>query len=356
MGKIDFNVFIGSETGFLKGVNLNKSASIVKNFGNDTSDKKGKQIASLCWGNSNEDEIVVGLKCQRLLTFDTDFKCFNWSRSYDLGEGPLVSAFKKEGYFITGLESGEIGILQGFKSTIINTLPKRNNSDRRIRKSTLCCVKPSELYSSQIASGGCENNLAIWDIQNPTVEVFRAKNVRHDMLDLQVPLWISDLTYLPHSNLIAAVTRHKHVRLFDPIASRRPVINFEWESNPLISLSAVPFLDKQIVVGTDHGRMALFDLRNPSNKTPLHVYKGFAGAIKNIYVHETLPLVASVSLDRYLRFHDLNTSKMLSKEFMKSRLTSVLVRKTLQMEDVTRLEPKKEEKIKTILLGGKSRY
>lgn len=31
---------------------------------------------------------------------------------------------------------------------------------------------------------------------------------------------------------------------------------------------------------------------------------------------------------------------------MKSRLTSVLVRKTLQMEDVTRLEPKKKKKLK----------
>lgn len=70
--------------------------------------------------------------------------------------------------------------------------------------------------------------------------------------------------------------------------------------------------------------MALFDLRNPSNKTPLHVYKGFAGAIKNIYVHETLPLVASVSLDRYLRFHDLNTSKMLSKVSKKIFITFIL--------------------------------
>lgn len=68
--------------------------------------------------------------------------------------------------------------------------------------------------------------------------------------------------------------------------------------------------DNQLVVGSSRGRMALVDLRK---KLLVHVFKGFAGSIRSVKCHPTLPLVASCGLDRFLRIHDLNRHKLLKK-------------------------------------------
>jgi hypothetical protein len=47
----------------------------------------------------------------------------------------------------------------------------------------------------------------------------------------------------------------------------------------------------------------------------LHGFKGFAGGIRSIQCHPTLPLVASCGLDRFLRIHDLHSKKLLHKVF-----------------------------------------
>ena len=70
---------------------------------------------------------------------------------------------------------------------------------------------------------------------------------------------------------------------------------------------------RQVVVGTAHGRLGLFDLRGRKPEEPVHVYKGFAGAVRDVVVHPKQPLVFSVSLDRFLRVHNLTSRKMVFK-------------------------------------------
>ena len=45
----------------------------------------------------------------------------------------------------------------------------------------------------------------------------------------------------------------------------------------------------------------------------VHCYRGFAGSIRCVECHPTLPLVASCGLDRYLRVHDLEETHLLHK-------------------------------------------
>lgn len=45
----------------------------------------------------------------------------------------------------------------------------------------------------------------------------------------------------------------------------------------------------------------------------MHVYKGFAGAVRDCIVHPKQPLVFSVSLDRFLRVHSLTSRKLVFK-------------------------------------------
>jgi len=40
---------------------------------------------------------------------------------------------------------------------------------------------------------------------------------------------------------------------------------------------------------------------------------GIAGAVQQLQMHETLPLVASVGLDRFLRVHDVTTRSLVKK-------------------------------------------
>ncbi|KAG7166491.1 WD repeat-containing protein 74-like [Homarus americanus] len=113
----------------------------------------------------------------------------------------------------------------------------------------------------------------------------------------------------------------------------------------------------QVLVGTAHGRMGLFDLRGGKPEDPLFVYKGFAGAVRDAVVHPKHPLVFSVSLDRFLRVHHLTSRKLLYKEYMKSRLNCLLVRENLAdiMPSIKKLakrrivttepEPMKEQKL-----------
>lgn len=42
-------------------------------------------------------------------------------------------------------------------------------------------------------------------------------------------------------------------------------------------------------------------------------YKGFAGSIRGIAAHSQSPYVASCSIDRFVRLHDLNTKQLLKK-------------------------------------------
>ena len=44
--------------------------------------------------------------------------------------------------------------------------------------------------------GGKDVIFSLWDLEKPTVPIFTAKNVRPDTLDLKVPIWLSDASFV----------------------------------------------------------------------------------------------------------------------------------------------------------------
>ncbi len=46
--------------------------------------------------------------------------------------------------------------------------------------------------------------------------------------------------------------------------------------------------------------------------------RGLAGGVRALAVHPTLPVLASVGLDRYLRLHDTESRHMLAKVYCKT--------------------------------------
>ncbi len=59
--------------------------------------------------------------------------------------------------------------------------------------------------------------------------------------------------------------------------------------------------------------MAQFDIKRLSSNAIVHKYKGVIGSIRSIDTHPTLPLIASASIDQYIRIHNADTHQQISK-------------------------------------------
>jgi len=91
-----------------------------------------------------------------------------------------------------------------------------------------------------VGTGGQKNDLKLWDLNRPDEPIFRAKNVPNDFLDLQVPIWVTDLGFLPSQGAQARVavgTGYHQVRLYDTKAQRRPVLSFDFGESPVSALA-----------------------------------------------------------------------------------------------------------------------
>lgn len=66
-------------------------------------------------------------------------------------------------------------------------------------------------------------------------------------------------------------------------------------------------------MGNAAGFMARFDFRGRNAKQPIHGYRGFAGAVRDITVPRNEPYVLSVSLDRFLRVHHIYNGNLMFK-------------------------------------------
>ena len=61
--------------------------------------------------------------------------------------------------------------------------------------------------------------------------------------------------------------------------------------------------------------MAQYDIKRltSSSSSIVHKYRGVIGSIRSIDTHPTLPLIASASIDQYIRIHNAETYQQISK-------------------------------------------
>ena len=77
--------------------------------------------------------------------------------------------------------------------------------------------------------------------------------------------------------------------------------------------------------------MVYWDLRNA--KRPVAVLKEPSASVVCLAAPEDLPVVMSLSLDRFLRVHDLRNKRILRQHYLKSKPSSVLIYEELSMEN-----------------------
>lgn len=314
-----YNVYVGSETGLLKGINIGKNTW--DNLNTVTSVDKGKEVCSVCWDDQSEKKLHIGLKDKTIQTYVVSQNVFESVTSYDAGDGCLKCIAKYDDGLITAVDSG---VVRYWKE---NELQTELNAGKDLH-----CMVQNQHCKNVIGTGGKENELKVWDINTSSNDgpIFCAKNVKNDWLNLRVPVWVTGIQFL-EENKVMTGTGHHQIRVYDIKAQRRPVLDMQFDEYPISAVTLCPRNTNQVVVGNSRGNMALIDLRVGKM---IHLFKGFAGGIRSLQCHKTLPLVASCGLDRFLRIHDLESKQCLHKFYLKSRLNCLVFTKRSLVDNV----------------------
>ena len=294
--EIDFNCFVGAETGILKGTNINNKASISKNFHNLSNLQKEFEITCLSFGDT-ENEILLGLRNQTVKVYDVQFRSFSQSLDAKGGVGSLVGVCRHDGAVVTAAQSGVVTLWKCDKQsfdvvqTEVHTMGKfkrKQEMDQEEREKhcvklgegkEICKMRQNRWSKNQIGVGGKEVELQLWDLNKPEEPVFRSKNVKQDMLCLRQPVWISDLGWTS-DRTVAVASRHGQVRLYDVRSQRRPVAELVW---PQANTSLASVDRDQVIVGTNTGTMGLWDFRAGQGYRGLvRKYGGSVGAVRDI--------------------------------------------------------------------------
>jgi len=176
-----------------------------------------------------------------------------------------------------------------------------------------------------VAVGGKErqNNLKIFDLETQK-QIFTSKNVPHDSLQLEVPVWDSDLCFVKAHNTtcVATCSRYGYIRLYDYKSQRRPVNSYIDTRDQ--AFNSIATHDDLIFVSSTTGSLYAYDLKNL--KVPLHTYKGATGSISSISVDPTGKYLFTASLDRYVRVHNIQKTSLLYQCYVKSKASQIIVK------------------------------
>ncbi|KCV72233.1 hypothetical protein H696_01633 [Fonticula alba] len=186
----------------------------------------------------------------------------------------------------------------------------------------LCTMRGLQSDLTTFLTGGRNNDLKLWHL-TPSGEVvskWAAKNVRPDKFDLHVPIFVRDARFLDESgHKIATITGHSQVRVYDTRVQRRPVQDITLGELPLTSFDVTPD-GSHAFIGNSIGIVTKLDMRK---MVPCGTLKGFAGSVRSIECHRSLPYVACAGLDRFVHVHNTDTRKEVIKVYAMQRSTSV---------------------------------
>ncbi|XP_039987663.1 WD repeat-containing protein 74 [Xiphias gladius] len=307
------SVWLGSETGILKGVSVSRKQAF--NFCNTSHLSRDQEVRALCWGDPAESELLVGSVDGTVKTFSLEKGAFTETRRCgDPADGCFTGLAALGGSAL--LTCGECGTLRVWREDSGEPVTELDAGKN------VCRMRQSPVHPHKVATGGKENGLKIWDLERPEKPVFTAKNLRDDWLDLRRPQWVKDMAFIPDSDKVVTCTGYHQVHVFDPSSpQRRPVLEAEFGEYPLTALS-LPAAGNAVVVGNTHGQIATLDLRKGLVRSCL---KGLAGGVRWLQCHPSQPVVASCGLDRFLRIHSLEDRKLQHRVYLKSRLNCLLL-------------------------------
>lgn len=307
---------------------------------------KDSGVTCLSFGNEAQTEILLGRsKNEAELHSLADVSGSKKTASF--GAAPIVGLARYNDKLIAGIANGQIQSLElesdeAAEPVIITTGTQMDH----LRQ----CLQARHI----VATGGKErqNNLKVYDLSADGKQIFTSKNLPNDYLQLEVPVWDSDVGFVDGPSVLATCSRTGYVRLYDTRKQRRPVACFASEEHGM-SFATLVAHGNYIYTGTTMGALKAFDTRRM--KTHVHTYKGFTGGISDLHLDVTGRYLSSASLDRYVRIHDADSTVLLYQCYVKSKATKVLIRQVtdesevgeeLKTEEVAHNHTKQEKIIK----------
>ncbi|XP_013135879.1 PREDICTED: WD repeat-containing protein 74 [Papilio polytes] len=334
-----FDIFIASHIGSFKHVkyytDLSKnSKKCLENLIDIKTLEKQDGITAMSWSGEEQIEILMAKKNGVIQCYDTEEGKFMKSFRIDLGSKRVVGIGQSHRVLLLGVSSGIVKVWTNMNESMVSVGGK-------IDKMKIC---PDDL--TLFATGGEENDLKVWRV-GETEPVFAAKNRPHDWLQLRVPIWVSDLTFMPGQggNILAVCSRYGYVRLYDIRAQRRPVCNVDFQNGMAATCLEPSFDERQVLVGFGRGQLHQVDLRRGK---PDKGYKGCVGGVTDIAIHREHRLVVTTSLDRHLRVHSYDSKELLYKLYVTSKPSNLLLQtaRSTPLLNPPQFEDKQEEDIK----------
>lgn len=318
------DVIAGATSGAIKGISIGatKTETKVRNLQSITRLDESDWVTRIAWGDDDEREILVACGAKksnerRVKIFDWDSTILTDSFPCNTGNGTVTGISRYGKYILTSVESGEVCTWFAGKGEVL--LNAGCNLNR------MCHSRDQR---NTIATGGdLENKLKMYDLETQK-EIFQAKNLPNDWLNLRTSVSIVDLCFLPGGHQLVTVGKYGQIFLYDRRRQRRPVINLTVKDEAWTCVAVAP-KENHVIAGSTKGKLNLVDLRKSG--TVLNTYKGFTGGVTGVAC-SIKPYVASVSLDRYLRIHDIDTKKLLKSIYLTSKLSCLIMRSDVTLE------------------------
>jgi ribosome biogenesis protein NSA1 len=350
--------FTGDDTGLLKQVTLGATSNVVNRWGEQGC---GRGVSRACWGPGGaETHIGVGLDdgavrfWPRSEAADSGQEASDGTSQltpiqYAAGEAPSGAPYGGSscgivGVHTTGGDSPRVvatdrrGLVRVWAWRGHATAPA---TDPILTFQTVktAAVARSATDGSAVAVGGKGADASIWSIETGQA-TWRARNLPNDELDLEVPIWLTDLSTVEAAPKLLA-TGHGfvqqrlrgEVRLYDVSAQRRPVCRSIAPLGEEAVSAVVASADgRHVFAGSVSGSLARLDAR--MGLKPVERYRSIGGSIRELALHPSLPLLACACLDRKMRVFSWGFGKgrwsaerktdPIATVYLKQRLSAVL--------------------------------
>ncbi|XP_041565870.1 WD repeat-containing protein 74 [Drosophila elegans] len=312
-------LYVGTHTGSFKHLvpASEKSPHGQSNLSDLVALDKDSRVTSLGFGNEAQTEILLG-RAKNTVELHSFAEGKSSRKSVSFTAAPIVGLARYNDKLIAGIGNGQIQSLEleadeEAEPVVITA----GNQIDHLRQ----CAQVRNI----VATGGKErqNNLKVYDLSSDGKQIFSSKNLPNDYLQLEVPVWDSDIGFVDGPSVLATCSRTGYVRLYDTRKQRRPVACFASEEHGM-SFTTLVARGNFIYTGTTMGALKAFDTRRM--KTHVHTYKGFTGGISDLHLDATGRYLSSASLDRYVRIHDAESTVLLYQCYVKSKATKILIR------------------------------
>ena len=155
--------------------------------------------------------------------------------------------------------------------------------------------------------------------------------VRHDYLDLRVPIAITEIQWRNSDDAtIVTGTLHHQIRKYSTKQQRRPVFDGSFGEHPIKALALNSLGNEAVASDTTGG---LFSVDLGSGKVTGR-FNGVSGAVSQVYRCIKSDHVVTIGVDRKLRIFEANNQRRIKKEvYLKQRLQCMAVTESDDEDD-----------------------